>query len=456
VARGEWVLGPTAFSQKAQASIPGAAPVRFTGWAVTAIQGLSGSGEMARAGVTLTVSALLTNGVRVPDVPVRWQVASGGGTVTPAVSRSGVAPQQGVATAQWTLGPALGTQTLTATVGALQATFTATVVNGGGRVLVAQVPGRVYDADGARLLWRDDSGSAPVLKVRTLASGADQVVAGPAGWRPAAGVLVAGGAVVVDSAASSFELHEWVDGTRVALGPVRDWAVDGGWLAWSTQTQVLRRSLATRATQGVAGVNELSFSTVDVDASGNVAWTDLSRLWLFRGTSNELVTTLIAPSGRGSVSGALIDGGNVVYGIFDTVFDWTGIALLHPGGHEFLAPPVHYIGGGTPGMSPGVHYDAGGGWVAFVRYLDVTGTRAPVFRRSPSGDVQRLSGDDTVGRIDAVGADGSVVFQVGSRRFVFTGGTMSDVGAVAPGERVVWRGGNFYLLAGGNVYELTP
>ncbi|HEX9937613.1 MAG TPA: Ig-like domain-containing protein, partial [Longimicrobium sp.] len=457
VARGEWVLGPAEFRQMAQASIPGAAPVRFTSWAATAIRALSGSGETARAGFTLAVSALLANGdAGVPDVPVRWQVTSGGGSVTPALSRSGGFPQNGVATAQWTLGPALGTQTLTATVGALQATFTATVVTGGSRVLVAQVPGRVYDADGTRLLWRDDRGAPAVLKVRTLASGADQVVNGPAGWRPAQGRLVPGGAVVVDSAAEGLGLHEWLDGTHVALGPVRDWDVDGEWLAWSTRTRVLRRTLATRTTRVLAEVSDFSFSSVDVDANGHVAWTDLGRLWLFRGTSNELVTTRVAPSGRGNVLPPVIDGPNVVYGISDPASDWTGIALLHAGGHEFLMPPVNYITPGTPIVSRGAHYDARGGWVAFVRFLDITGTRAPVYRRSPAGDLQRLSAEDTRGQVDALGADGSVVFRVGSRRFVSGGGTMFDVGAVALGERVVWRGGRFYLLADGNVYELAP
>lgn len=64
----------------------------------------------------------------VPDVPVAWQVSSGEGKVSEAITRTN---GDGISTVDWTLGPRVGIQRLTATVGPITGSplsFTATVL----------------------------------------------------------------------------------------------------------------------------------------------------------------------------------------------------------------------------------------------------------------------------------------------------------------------------------------
>ncbi len=91
----------------------------------------AGNGQSAVAGTELPVAlaVLVADGSSRPmsGVTVRWAVTSGGGTVAPASSTTDAA---GHATTGWTLGTALGTQSVTATAGALApAQFTATATS---------------------------------------------------------------------------------------------------------------------------------------------------------------------------------------------------------------------------------------------------------------------------------------------------------------------------------------
>ena len=64
----------------------------------------------------------------VPEVPVAWQVTTGEGEVSEAISRT---KDDGTTTVEWTLGNRVGVQRLTATVGPITGspvTFTATVL----------------------------------------------------------------------------------------------------------------------------------------------------------------------------------------------------------------------------------------------------------------------------------------------------------------------------------------
>lgn len=88
---------------------------------------VSGDDQQAAAGTALpaplVVRALDSRGLGVPGVTVVWTVASGNGTVT-AVNRTTDA--DGRSTANWTLGPSPGQQTVTAAVGIISTIYTAT------------------------------------------------------------------------------------------------------------------------------------------------------------------------------------------------------------------------------------------------------------------------------------------------------------------------------------------
>ena len=78
---------------------------------------------LAATGAAVSLEVLLVDqfGNRSPNAPVRWTVTAGGGSVSPASSSSNAA---GVAQTTFTLGAARGTNTVTATSGALTAAFT--------------------------------------------------------------------------------------------------------------------------------------------------------------------------------------------------------------------------------------------------------------------------------------------------------------------------------------------
>lgn len=87
---------------------------------------VSGQDQAASVGTALpaplVVQALDSRGLGVPGVNVEWKVATGGGTVS-VVNRTTDA--DGRSTANWTLGPTPGAQTVTAAVGIISTIFTA-------------------------------------------------------------------------------------------------------------------------------------------------------------------------------------------------------------------------------------------------------------------------------------------------------------------------------------------
>jgi hypothetical protein len=100
----------------------------------SAIAVRSGAGQTATAGTALAqplvVRVTAADGLGVEGVPVTFKVTSGGGSVSQTIYDTDV---NGDATANWTLGSLVGTQTLTASVGAVSsgpigATATATPV----------------------------------------------------------------------------------------------------------------------------------------------------------------------------------------------------------------------------------------------------------------------------------------------------------------------------------------
>jgi adhesin/invasin len=139
-----WTLGPTVGSNTLTATatgLVGSPSVTFTATGVVGTASIialnGGNGQTAVAGTAVTTppSAIVTDahGNPVSGINVTFAVASGGGTVVPTTAvATNVA---GIAQAStWTLGPAAGSNTLTATATGLSGspvTFTATGIAGG-------------------------------------------------------------------------------------------------------------------------------------------------------------------------------------------------------------------------------------------------------------------------------------------------------------------------------------
>ncbi|HYK11096.1 MAG TPA: invasin domain 3-containing protein [Gemmatimonadales bacterium] len=129
-------FGTLAGAVSYQAAVAGLTPVSFS---ATAKAGLptqvlvnAGDGQSANAGATLTITPSVvvkdTFANPVPNVGVTFAVVSGGGSViggSATTNASGVA-----AVGSWKLGTVTGANTMSATVGSLSHTFTATAVPG--------------------------------------------------------------------------------------------------------------------------------------------------------------------------------------------------------------------------------------------------------------------------------------------------------------------------------------
>ncbi len=142
-----WTLGLVAGLNTLTATAAGLPSVTFSadGFAslATTISSPSGNGQTDTIDAVLAATpyaVVVRNalGAPVAGVPVSWAVASGGGSITPALDTTDAA---GVSTAVRTLGTGAGTQTATASVGGLTGSpvfFSATALPGAPTRLVKQ------------------------------------------------------------------------------------------------------------------------------------------------------------------------------------------------------------------------------------------------------------------------------------------------------------------------------
>jgi hypothetical protein len=474
VARAQWTLGPrTDVVQAATASVPGTTRTAFYGRAATTMTILQGNGGTLAAGsaVNVVVSLGSPSGP-VPGVRVHWTVLSGGGSVTPASSVTADGAAIGQASAQWTLGPSGGAQTLRASAGPLQQTFTVTAIAQGTRTLVAQVPGRILDADGERILWVDSASGAPALRLRT---GGGDVTLATAGGTSFYGRLFPGGALASrpgPAATDPRTLVEYRNGAVQELGTVLDSArVEGSWAAWTVfrNGPVVRRNLVPGQTDTVAARNTSAFyAPVDVGPNGDVVWNyhlDFSGggslLYRYR---DGVTTLLLNTSNQGPIP-IVTDGVNVVYRTLSITFGNTAWWRVRDGDDELLAqgPPLASPTGDlnqTPALNAG--------WLAWIVYASSPYPPTAVGRlRSPGGTEYTIAPGLQVLALEALSPDGQVVFHRGnpngalglntvSRSLTTPGGPVYDVGPIGRDERVVWAGDRFLLLSAGSVYELRP
>ena len=145
-AHARWTLGTVAAdSQVVEARLPGVAPVRLRGTAradvPAALAIIAGNGAAGPVGAALTDSLAVTVkdrfGNPVPGAEVAWEVAAGGGAVSPARGLTGA---NGVVRTRWTLGPRVDSaQVAVGRVAGLDpAAFTANAVTAGAPLQLAK------------------------------------------------------------------------------------------------------------------------------------------------------------------------------------------------------------------------------------------------------------------------------------------------------------------------------
>jgi adhesin/invasin len=182
-ARVQWTLGPAPGTFTATATVQGIAPVTFTAtaaWPAPAqVQVLAGNAQdgapAGRLADSLAVKVTSAKGRPVPQAPVSWSVASGGGVLSTA---SGVTDAAGVARVAWTLGTP-GPNAATATVGGLPpVTFAAYAVPVASVTLSAATV-RVGRGDATQLVAtpRDSTGAPLAGRTVTWTSSSDATAA---------------------------------------------------------------------------------------------------------------------------------------------------------------------------------------------------------------------------------------------------------------------------------------
>jgi hypothetical protein len=128
-----WTLGTTTGENRATALYPGLASATFSANAQvgppSALTIISGNGQTGVVGTRLpaVLSVRLTDahGNPIPNTAITFNVVSGGGSVTTTATDA-----NGEARAAWTLGGAVGTQTVSASINTLSVSFTATATPG--------------------------------------------------------------------------------------------------------------------------------------------------------------------------------------------------------------------------------------------------------------------------------------------------------------------------------------
>jgi hypothetical protein len=129
-ARTKWILGPSAPEQTLRAEVAGVDPVTIAATAIvpTSIVIAQGNSQTGRVSTALAnqvvVRVVGMNSTPIVGVAVAFQITAGAGLITP---QSALTNSFGEVTVKWTLGPAAGTNTLSASVANLApVTVTAT------------------------------------------------------------------------------------------------------------------------------------------------------------------------------------------------------------------------------------------------------------------------------------------------------------------------------------------
>jgi len=273
----------------------------------------SGDGQSGPAGAELAEPLSVTvteDGAPAADVPVAWNVLTGGGSMAAASSNTSA---QGIATMRWTLGAAVGNQTARAVVNGAAGSpvaFSATAVAGeAANLAVADGSGQSAEA-GAAL--------ADPLQARVTDGSGNGVAGITVTWTVTAG----GGSVNPASSAtngSGIATTVWTLGDTEGAQEVEA-SVDG--LAGPPATFTATGTAAPDPNGVVVTNNAFTPATRTVSAGTTVTWT-----WQNTGSISHNVESVGTP---GFTSSPILQGNGQTYSVtFDTPGTYDYECVVH-------------------------------------------------------------------------------------------------------------------------------
>ncbi len=335
--------------------------------------------------------------------------------------------------------------------------------------LKAQVGGPVWDVSDSRILFVDNAGGQPVLKIRDTAASTIQTVDvnNAVGSSNAYGYLTRSGAIYVHGAAldapsPGCSLYEWRNGTTTNLAGLNSCVslkVAGDYALYSAQNASTDPIALTL--RDLIGGTSASISTAagnwrnDVGSNGDIAyWTNGSsnaapgynihrvRSGVDVQLTNDAVSTLWN-------TWAITDGVNIVYQKSTPCCVGQSYRIAtHDGTKETLLTAAS-----TNAPFPGTSYAAAGGFVAYAS--EDASKSLQVWRHGPAGEEQ-LTLFGTSSAIDSIGPDGTVLLsQMGGRRYVAAPGqALEEIGSSL--GRVLYRDRRFVVVLGISVLQVVP
>lgn len=323
------------------------------------------------------------------------------------------------------------------------------VVPAGRLAQEATATGTVLDYDGTRTLHLDEQNV-----LRMLSGANDARLDSLGGPLIAASVVPQGAIAAVETATNAYRLYAWKGGPAADLGSVSAarFSTAGNYVAWIDGGSGLRlHNLATGATTLIAALP--NGGTFAAAADGSVIYTGYDAaargVWRYSAGTSTMLPSDTAYDHREPVT----DGSLTVYARSAISQVSPASILLNDGTTQnVLAPATSIIT-----VTAGPHYQVNGGWVTFVQ-VDAQ-NRPQVWTRSPADVLRQITFFTTPSRVDALGADGSVVVVNAEQGRFYAPPTGPASGYTNVGTlsgRVVWRNGSYYVLIGRHVFRILP
>jgi hypothetical protein len=311
-------------------------------------------------------------------------------------------------------------------------------------------PGQLRDYRGGKALYAQAGQTGAPVALCALPACVPQPIAIP-NATSASGFVTSTGAIgiaVIPGIGSPPLLYDWRNGvlaTKSNVSYVEANSAYAQYFSIAVGGGLYRRELATGADVLVSSVaGNIANSVAE---NGDVAfWVGGNEYAVYRwraGTATRLASDYPALWN----TYPLTDGTNVVYRKHSPCCGTqSSQIMLHNGTNEIALTPIR-----AGLVIPLSDYAVNSGWTAYT--LPDAGGSTQVWVRSPAGSLTQASIFGSSSQIEALGADGTVVFIVNGRRYLTTaGGTPRQIGGA--GGSVVWRSGEFIWMIGRVVFRI--